>query len=276
MAHPDSLQTGHMNYAIATVSMRGTLIERLGAARKAGFSGIEFFYSDCVNSGLSMREIRAAMDDLGLVAESLQPLRGFEGAAGDERQAATEDAKRIFAAACALGAPIVGVCASERLSAADVQAAVPELQALARMADGHGLKLGYEALSWSTKICTLAQAWQVVELAGMDNLGIVIDAFHIGMRGEPVSLVADIPLHKILMVQLSDTQLPAGLPLMEVSRHHRCMPGDGRLPVAALMGILKARGYAGPLTLELFSDHYNQMPPDAVAARGIQSLREFS
>ncbi len=250
-------------------------MQRLRAARKAGFSGIEFFHSDCLNSGLTFREIRAVMDDLGLIAESLQPLRGFEGATGDERHLALEDARRIFAAACELGAPIVGVCASERASAVTVNQAVPELQALAGLAKEHGLKIGYEALSWSAKIHKLADAWRVVELSDIDNLGIVIDAFHMGMRGEPVSLVEPIPLHKIFMVQLSDTQSPEGMPLIEVSRHHRCMPGDGRLPVAGLMGLLKSRGYAGPVTLELFSDHYNQMPPDVVAARGIEALREF-
>src|SRR5438270_10693108 len=50
--------------AIATVSLSGTLEDKLRAAAAAGFDGIEIFENDLVNSGATPREIRQLAAEL--------------------------------------------------------------------------------------------------------------------------------------------------------------------------------------------------------------------
>ncbi len=64
-----------MKCTLATTCLGGPLVRRLQAAAKAGFGGVEFFWRDCRDSGLTMSEIGNITRDLGLRVETLQPIR---------------------------------------------------------------------------------------------------------------------------------------------------------------------------------------------------------
>ena len=68
-----------MRRSIATVSLSGTLPDKLEAISAAGFQGLELFEPDFTNARLSACELRSRCDDLGLKVELLQPFRDFEG-----------------------------------------------------------------------------------------------------------------------------------------------------------------------------------------------------
>ena len=48
-----------MRRSIATVCLSGTLEEKLVAAARAGFDGVELFEADLINSPLAPAEVRA-------------------------------------------------------------------------------------------------------------------------------------------------------------------------------------------------------------------------
>ncbi len=68
-----------MKRCIATVSLSGTLEDKLRAIAAAGFDGVEIFENDLVNSGASPREIRDLAATLGLSIDLFQPFRDLEG-----------------------------------------------------------------------------------------------------------------------------------------------------------------------------------------------------
>jgi 4-hydroxyphenylpyruvate dioxygenase len=68
-----------MRTSIATVCLSGTLDEKLVAARRAGFDGVEIFEPDLVASPHSPEEIRDRSRELGLTLDLYQPFRDFEG-----------------------------------------------------------------------------------------------------------------------------------------------------------------------------------------------------
>lgn len=261
-----------MRFAIATVSLGGDLTGRLKAAASAGFSGVEFFWDDLVASGLSAGQVAAMLADLGLAAVSLQPIRGFEGDSPEAMNAGYAQARAFFEAACALGAPVVGICANEKPGAGGPEAAAEMLTQLAAMADDYGLQLGFEGLGWSHRLNRLADVWRAVALTDAANLGIVIDSFHCGMVGDTPADIAPIDPARITLLQVSDARPMAGLAVKEVSRHHRCFPGEGELGVRALVEAVRAKGYDGVVTVELFNDAYRAMPPQTVARMAMASL----
>jgi 4-hydroxyphenylpyruvate dioxygenase len=93
-----------MRTSIATVSLRGTLEEKLDAIAAAGFA-IELFGPDLLRTSMTAREVRARAESLGLGIDLFQPLRD----AGDERRA-----RLMLALAEQLGAPTLLVCSDVR------------------------------------------------------------------------------------------------------------------------------------------------------------------
>jgi 4-hydroxyphenylpyruvate dioxygenase len=72
-------------------------------------------------------------------------------------------------------------------------------------------------------------------------------------------------------VQLADAPLLSMDPL-SWSRHFRCMPGQGDLPLVEYVAALRAIGYCGPLSLEIFNDRFLAGSAPDVAVDGMRSL----
>ena len=68
-----------MRKSIATVSMSGTLREKLEAIAAARFDGYEMFENDLVYCSDPPAEVRKLASDLGLTCDLYQPFRDFEG-----------------------------------------------------------------------------------------------------------------------------------------------------------------------------------------------------
>ena len=58
------------------------------------------------------------------------------------------------------------------------------------------MRIGYEALAWGRHVKDWTTAWDIVRAADRDNLGIVLDSFHICARGNPLAPIADLPGEK--------------------------------------------------------------------------------
>ncbi|MFI8307273.1 bifunctional sugar phosphate isomerase/epimerase/4-hydroxyphenylpyruvate dioxygenase family protein [Streptomyces sp. NPDC085927] len=266
-----------MRTSIATVSLSGTLTEKLTAAARAGFDGVEIFENDLLASPLAPREIRARCADLGLTVDLYQPMRDIEAVPAELFARNLRRARHKFALMRELGADTVLVCSSVDPEAVDDDAlAAAHLRELADLAQDFGIRVAYEALAWGRHVSTYDHAWRIVEAAGHPALGTCLDSFHILSRGSDPRGIEDIPGEKIFFLQLADAPLPA-MDVLQWSRHHRCFPGQGGFDVAGLVRHVLRTGYAGPLSLEVFNDVFRQAEaaPTAVdARRSLLALQE--
>lgn len=258
-----------MRTSIATVSLSGSLTEKLTAASRAGFDGVEIFENDLLASPLPPREIRARCADLGLTVDLYQPMRDMEAVPDDEFARNLRRARHKFGVMGELGADTVLVCSSvSPLGIDDDSLAARQLHRLASLAQDFGIRVAYEALAWGRHVSTYDHAWRIVEAAGHPALGTCLDSFHILSRGSDPRGVEAIPGEKIFFLQLADAPLLA-MDVLQWSRHHRCFPGQGGLDVAGLVRHVLRAGYDGPLSLEVFNDVFRQAEagPTAVDAR---------
>lgn len=261
-----------MRTSIATVSLSGSLTEKLTAAARAGFDGVEIFENDLLASPLTPEEIRARCADLGLGIDLYQPMRDIEAVPAEEFARNLRRARHKFQLMERLGADTVLVCSSVSPLAADDDAlAAGQLSELADLAQDFGIRVAYEALAWGRHVSTYDHAWRIVEAAGHPALGTCLDSFHILSRSsDPKDLegIEDIPGEKIFFLQLADAPL-LGMDVLQWSRHHRCFPGQGGFDVAGLVKHVLRTGYEGPLSLEVFNDVFRQAEagPTAVDAR---------
>ena len=101
-----------MRKSIATVSVSGTLPEKLAAIAQARFHGVEIFESDLVNSPFPPERIRWQAADLGLAVELYQPFRDFEAMPPGRFAAGLKRAEHKFDVMERLGADTMLVCSN--------------------------------------------------------------------------------------------------------------------------------------------------------------------
>ena len=261
-----------MQRSIATVSLSGTLPEKLEAIAAAGFDGVEIFENDLLYYDGSPSEIRKRCADLGLAITLFQPFRDFEGCRRDRLQRNIDRAERKFDLMQELGTDLVLVCSNVAAdSLGDDEILIDDLRLLGERAGARGLRIGYEALAWGRHVNTYQQVWNLVRQADHPAVGVILDSFHtLSLKGDPAA-IADIPGDKIFFVQMADAPILA-MDVLEWSRHFRCFPGQGEFDLAGFLAPILRSGYRGPLSLEIFNDGFRAAPPRQNAADGLRSL----
>lgn len=259
--------------SIATVSISGTLPEKLHAIAAAGYQGVEIFENDLLYYTGTPTDIRNLAADLGLKITLFQPFRDFEGASRSQFAANMERAKRKFELMHELGCDTLLLCSNVQPDcSADVSLQIADLTALAQLAEQEKIVIGYEALAWGTHVNRWHQAWERVKSVDSPALGIVLDSFHILARGDTLQGLSDVPVDKITFLQLADAPLMK-MDVLEWSRHFRCFPGQGQLPLVEFACELTRCGYRGPWSLEIFNDSFRASPNGATAKDGYRSLQ---
>lgn len=258
--------------SIATVALSGTLPDKLEAAAAVGFDGVEVMEGDLLTFDGSPSDIRRIAADLGLSIDIYQPFRDFEAMPEPQRSRNLDRAERKFDIMQELGTDLMLVCSNTSpLARPDDAQAAADLHAMANRAARRGLRIGFEALCWGRHIRLWSHAWRVVEAAAHPALGLIVDSFHTLALKDDCSGIAGIPGERIFYVQLADAP-SMSLDVLSWSRHHRSFPGQGDLPVDGFVRAVLASGYRGPLSLEVFNDHFRAAPARMIARDGLRSL----
>lgn len=262
-----------MKHSIATVSLSGTLPEKLEAIAAAGFDGVEIFENDLLYFDGTPAAVRQMCADLGLEIMLFQPFRDFEGGPRERLGRNLDRAERKFDLMGELGTDRILVCSSVAPDTSRDDALIADdLFQLAERAGRRGIQIGYEALAWGRHVNSYRHAWQLVQAANHPNLGIILDSFHTLAIRDDLSLLSQIPGDKIVFLQLADAPL-LNMDVMEWSRHFRSFPGQGEFDLGAFLAPILQAGYRGPLSLEVFNDGFRAAPTRLTAADGLRSLR---
>ncbi len=258
--------------SIATVSLSGSLDEKLRAIAAAGFDAVEIFENDLLSFNGSPRDVGKLCRDLGLAICAFQPFRDFEGMPEPQRTRNFARAERKFDLMQELQTDLLLVCSNISPDAlGGIDRAAADFRALGERAALRGLRVGFEALAWGRHVNDYRDAWEIVRRADHGSIGIILDSFHALAPSFPVTAIQSIPADRIFLVQLADAP-KLGLDVLSWSRHFRCFPGQGDLPVKAFMEAVLATGYSGPLSLEIFNDQFRSGSAVRTATDGLRSL----
>jgi 4-hydroxyphenylpyruvate dioxygenase len=258
--------------SIATVSLSGTLDQKLDAIAGAGFEGVEIFENDLLGFDGTPRDVARMIRDLGLVCTCYQPFRDFEGLPPALRDKALARAEAKFDVMQEIGAELMLVCSSIHPAASgDYDRIVDDFRLLGERAARRRLRVGYEALSWGRFINDHRDAWEIVRRVDHSAIGLVLDSFHSLARRIPIDSIPKIAPDKIFLVQIADApEMPMGH--LYWSRHFRCFPFQGDLPVTEYVRAVAKTGYKGALSLEIFNDRFREWSAKQIADDGIRSI----
>ena len=206
--------------------------------------------------------------DAGLQVSSLCRGGMFPAATATERQARIDDNRRAIDEAAELGTDVlVLVCgaAPDRNIQAAREMVRDGIAAIAPYARERGVKLGIEPLhpmfaADRSVIVTLAQALDIAEQFAPQEVGVVIDVYHVWWDPQVYAQIARAAGH-ICGFHVNDWIVP--LPDL---LNGRGMMGDGVIELRRLRSAVDAAGYAGPIEVEIFNQALWNMPGDEVLA----------
>ncbi len=261
------------DFGMDTISLAGSLENKLKAMREAGFSQVMLKANDIVGHDGGVDAAVRAVKASGLRVTGFQVLRDFEGLSGHLHGYKVDIAKSMLEMAHALGAPLLLCCSSTSQHASqDLETIARDLRKLAMLAVPMGIKVAYEGLSWGRTINEYTTAWDVICRADAPNLGLGFDSFHAFATKTSLDDLDLLDPHKIFLVQLADfmwQEIRTVEERISTARTFRVFPGEGvhSEQVADLVTRLAALGYRGDFSFEVFNDDYQQMPLPMVAQR---------
>jgi len=270
-------QANILDFGMDTISMAGTLPDKLRAMREAGFSQVMLSARDLMQHAEGYEAAVRAVRDSGLRITGFQVLRDFEGLSGHLHDYKVDVAKSMLEMCRALGAKLLLVCSSTSTHAVgDIDLLARDLRKLAMLALPLGVKVAYEGLSWGRHVNEFTAAWEVIRRADMPNLGLGFDSFHSLATTSALDDLDRLDASRVFLVQLADfmwNQIRSVEERIETARHFRVFPGEGvhSEQVAELVRRLHRMGYRGDYSFEVFNDDYQQMPLPRVAERARRS-----
>ena len=157
---------------------------------------------------------------------------------------------------------------------------VERLRPVARVLADSGLRIGLEHvapyhLRRMKKHEFVFTAGQMLELAHDigPNVGLLVDSFHVYSAGDAMDSVKSVPQEKIILVHLNDA--PGG-PISQLKDGARLLPGEGVIDLKLFLTTLREVGYAGPVSIEVFSDELKRMPPaESAKLAAVATIKVF-
>ena len=253
------------------------LIEAAGGAGLGAVTLTAGMYEASRSRGMSDAELRRLLAEHGVKVHAIDPLIGVLPGTPRPADVPAENRayfefteERCYQAAEALEAETINL-AHFGGGAVPEQAFVDCLGPLAERARRRGVRLTLEFLPESA-IPDLATAQRIVTAVGSSNLGMMLDTWHFARTGGTLEQLAAVPQGLIGGLQISDRrEPPPGTAYTPMGG--RLLPGEGEIPLVALLKELLAREPALTVGVEVFSDDLKALPAREIAARVASSTR---
>ncbi len=249
------------------------LIEKMRIARQLGYHGLGLAWWDLVSfyqERGDLAQIKQQSQQLNLpVTEYCCIVDGWANLHGPAREQATARFRSSLELAHAAGCRTASI--GSPLQASDFSLAVDVFHTFAQYAGQLGMQLGIEFVGYAPQINSITSAWQLIDQAGMENTGLVIDSYHFFAGPSRLDDLKNIPPSRIFGVHLSDSPAAPCDPSGDVDR---LMPGDGQLPLSQLVTDLAANGYKGHWHLECIQPRDFVTDMAEVAERGLCAVKQ--
>lgn len=233
---------------------------------EAGLQWIGLWREPVAATGLE--ETAAIVGEAGLGVSSLCRGGFFPAETEEGWNRSLEENRRVIDEAVTLGTDtVVLVCGG--IAGGDLDRSRRQVEegiaAVAPYAAGRGVRLAIEPLhpmfcADRSVIVTLEQAVDVAERVGEDNVGVVIDTFHLWWDPDVWDQIARAG-ERIFSYQVCDWLDP--LPDVLLGRG---MMGDGVIDFRPFTEAVTAAGYTGPIEVEIFNQEIWDTPGDQVIA----------
>ncbi len=247
--------------------MHSPLDQDVEIAAECGYDAIEVWAGkiDAYTREHPLEQLAQKMRALGIQPWCINSIENitFRDAAG--RKELVTELERVCAIARTLGAPSIVVVPGTQPGGFDRRESVADaVDVLRAMSDVAGdIGLAFEFLGKpGCSVPTLDMATEIVTAVDRPNVGMVIDTFHFHAGGSRLEDLAGVPIDKLFVVHLNGCE---DLPKPQLTDAHRLYPGEGVIPIDAILKLLRTKGFRGVCSIEIFRPEYWEQDPREVA-----------
>ncbi len=229
-------------------------------AGETGYDGLEIVESKLLrylDQGFTAEDLNLLFKAHGVRPVCINALKSIERIEPCERQALLAEAERLCAAAEVLSCPtvqLVPFCGLQGRPWPEVlKLTARNIADIADIGKRHGVRFQLEPIAWSP-IHSLSQSLLVLQEAGRDNVGMVIDFWHLWAGGETTpDEVARLDGKMIYGVHFCDgvRHEPGTEWVEEALRGY--LPGEGKIAIKEWVAAVRATGFDGVWSSELLS-----------------------
>ncbi|HEX5471788.1 MAG TPA: sugar phosphate isomerase/epimerase [Lacipirellulaceae bacterium] len=270
------------HYCFNTSTVRGqklSLVEEIDIAAQAGYQAIEPWVSEIethVAQGGSLPDLKKRISDCGLTVES--PIGFAEWIVDDEarRTKGLEQARREMELVQQIGGKRIAAppAGATDVVTTDYLKVAERYRALLVIGDHLGVVPQAELWGFSKTLTRLGQAAMVAIESGHSEACVLPDVYHLYKGGSEFTGLDLLSRAAVHILHMND--YPAKPPRAVIKDSDRVYPGDGIAPLADVLRSLRAIGFDGYLSIELFNPTYWRQDPHEVARTALRKMKALA
>jgi 2-keto-myo-inositol isomerase len=247
-------------------------------AGEAGYDAIEPWVREIqafVDAGGKLPDLKKQIADAGLSVESAIGFAPWIVDDEAQRAKGIEQLKRDMELVRAIGgtriaAPPVGANQKDA-SRIDLFTVAQRYRAILEVGAQLGVTPQVEIWGFSPNLSRLGEAVFAAVESGHPDACVLPDIYHIYRGGSEFSGLRLLSGAAVHVLHVND--YPTSKPRTEATDADRVYPGDGNAPLADIMAALRAGGFCGALSLELFNRDYWGQDAREVARTGLARMK---
>jgi len=276
-----------MQIALHNLATRHTnLLTSIRIARETGYAGIEIGIDKLqsyLDQGLALEALRPMLEAVPPVG--LSYVQDIERQEPREYQALLAECEARCALAEKLGCPMVQLLTGPLDPKGPYQGlagkpwaemrklTAKNLAALAQIGKEHHVCFYLEALTF-TPLNRLDQQLELLDETACDNVGLVLDFFHLWNSGTRPEEITRVDKQHIFCVDFCDSLNAFGERGDSSQSGRNVWTGGGRIPLKEWVDAVRATGFDGIWRCELLSPKYWELDPWQTA-RDLKSFLEY-
>lgn len=275
----DSIPVAPFRFSLNTSTIRGQkvpIVKEVEIASRAGFHAIEPWINELeqyVKEGGNLKDLGKRIHDQGLTVESAIGFAEWIVDDADRRKKGLEQARRDMDMVQQVGGKRIAAPPSGATNQADLNLlrAAERYRALLEIGQQIGVTPQVELWGFSKTLGRLGETVLVALESGHPQACVLVDVYHLYKGGSGftgLKLLGPPALHLLHMNDYPDKPDRA-----TITDAHRVFPGDGVAPLVPLLRDLRALGFQGFLSLEIFNRDYWKQDPFEVARRGLEKMQ---
>jgi sugar phosphate isomerase/epimerase len=241
-------------------TMHSNIKSDIRIAKECGYEALEIVASKLLrylDLGFKAEELITLFRKYSIQPVCINTLKGTERVKPKEREELLVEAERLCKVAKTLECPTIQILVPYDLEVKPyseiLELTSKNITDIADIGKKYGVRFQLEPLAFSP-IHSLSQSLQVIEKVGRDNVGMVIDFWHLWAGGETTpDEVAKL-----------DSSLIYGVHFCDGIRHEKgtewveedlraFLPGEGDIPIKEWVAAVQATGFDGVYSPELYS-----------------------
>jgi 2-keto-myo-inositol isomerase len=267
------------------VTLSRTFVEDVNGYADGGCHALEVWLTKLEKhlEKYSIADTRKLLEDREMTLAAASYQGGLLLAQGEQRKAHYDHFKRRLNLCQSFGISTLLIVADfpairqltlpgENQDTTAIQRAIASLKEAAQWAAAFDVRLALEFRGSASFCASLDTALALIAQCGEPNVGVNLDVFHYYTGPSKFEDLALLTRDNLAFVQLCDV---LGVPRELADDADRILPGEGDFSLQPIVDHLRAIGYDGWVSLELFNPTLWQLKPAQVAELGLAALERL-